>query len=475
MFNWRVIHHFGSSILLLVTAILIGGCTGTPMGPGNPTDFPTRDIGSVTAVCKQITFIVSLNDDDDNANRRADLRERANPATEDNVREFIFTHPTADAVFISDVLIVANNLSAVGSRVRGYQVDRRSNFVFNTMHPTSAAIPLKMYLEGIKTSGQVNDIGFEYQYFKNKKPLCGGGAQGTVVDVNGAFTVPRGRGTNFSRHRKMLISATGQASANLTPANAGQHEWTYDIAANVNLPTAAQLTTNVVAQANVTATNHLEQDQLRFKVKNAGQTIEAHFPINLTSPQHTSITRGTRRGFNFETAWLDANRGNFTLVPTRRIRYRMLDQFQASIHDSAYGARMPQIRENIGTVLTSPVPTVQAWILSPPPAGLSWTNNWINKPAGNFTDRIQALNVNKNLVVVTLPGGRRMFHNILQAVGGVLMQVAPPATHIWQMSVNGVGIVDGTRNTFSSTVSRTRPRGGGTQIRIRSIYQANPQ
>ena len=117
--------------------------------------------------------------------------------------------------------------------------------------------------------------------------------------------------------------------------------------------------------ANVTAANHLDQDQLRFNVRTAGQAIEAHFPINLTSPQHTSI-RGPRRGFNVVTGWLDANRGSFTLVPTRRIRYRMLDQFRASIHDSAYGTRMPQIRENIGNILTSPVPAVQTWIRTPP-------------------------------------------------------------------------------------------------------------
>lgn len=476
----RTFHRFGFAALLIGGGILLSSCAGIPVGPGSPTDFPTRDVGLVTAACRQIVFIVSLNDDDDNANRRADLRERANPATEDNVREFIFTHPTADAVFISDVLIVANNMSAVGSRVRGYEADRRTTFVFNTTHPTSAANPLKMYLEGIKASGQVNDIGFEYQYYKNNQPLCGGGAQGTVVDVNAQFDVPRGRGTSFSRHRKMLITATGQASATVAPANAGQNEWTYDVAANVNLPTANQLRTNVVARANVTAANRLDQDQVRFKVKIAGQAIEAHFPINLTSPQHTSIS-GRRRGFNYQTGWLDANRGSFTLVPTQRIRYRILDQFQASIHDSAHGTRMPQIRENIGTVLTSPVPRVQAWILTPPPAGLGWAPTWVNKPAGTFADKIEALDLNKDLVVVTAsgglcrPGNRCMFHPVLRALGGTLMQVAPPATHIWQMSVNGVGIVNGTLNTFSSTVSRTRPRGGGTQIRIRSVYQANPQ
>ena len=375
-------------------------------------------------------------------------------------------------MFISDVLTVANNMTAVGTRVRGYKADRRTAFAFNAMHPTSAANPLKMYLEGIATSGQVNDIGFEYQYFKNDQPLCGGRAQGTVVDVSANFTVPRGRGTNFASNRKMLITATGQASATKAPANVGQHEWTYDVPANVNLPTTAQLATSVVAQSNRTAA--LDQDQLRFKVKITGQVIEAHFPVNITSPTHTEIRR-RRRSFNVQTDWLDANRGRFDLVPTVRIRYRILDQFNTSIHDSAYGTRMPQIRENIGAVLTSPVPAVQTWITMPPLAGLSWTPNWINKPAGTFTDRIRALNVNKSLVTVRLPGNRLAFDPALRAVGGVLMQVAPPATHIWQLSVNGAGVVNGTLNTFSSMVSQTRLRGGGTQIRIRSVYQANPQ
>lgn len=473
MLRIRSFERLGLAAFLVGTGTLLNSCAGIPVGPGSPRDFPTRDVGSVTAACRQVPFIVSLNDDDDNANRRPDLSERTNPATEDNVREFVFTHPTADAVFISDVLVVADNTSAVGSRVRGYKSDRRSAFAFNSMHPTSAANPLKMYLEGIKASDRANDIGFEYQYFRNNRPLCGGGSQGTVIDVNANFNVAAGGGTNFSRHRKMLITATGQASATVGPANAGRHIWTYDVAGNVGLPTANQLNTNVVARANVTASNRLDQDQLRFNVRIAGQAVEAHFPINLTSPQHTSISGS--RGFNFQTGWLDANRGSFTPIPTRRIRYRMLDQFRASIHDSAYGTRMPQIRENIGTVLTSPIRSVQTWINTPPPVGLSWTRAWINKPRGTFTDMIQALNVNKNLVVVTAPGGRRMFDPVLRTPGGVLMQVAPPATHIWQMSVNGAGVVNGTLNTFSSAVSQTRLRGGGTQIRIRSIYRANPQ
>ncbi len=457
-------------VFLSGACVLLVCCAGIPAGPGRPDAFPTRDIGSVTAVCKQITFIVSLNDDDDNANRRQDRREGPNPATEDNVREFIFAHPTADAVYISDVVTTADNRSAVGIRVRGYQADRSSAFVYDTTHPTSATNPLKMYLEGIQASAQLDDIGFEYQYYKDNQPLCGGGAQGTVVDVNAHFSVPRGRGTSFRRHRKMLITATGRAGAALTPANAGRTGWTYDVPANVSLPNADQLTTDVVANAAVTAAGRLDQDQLLFNVYGPGHRIEAHFPINLTSPQHTQIRRG-RRGFDVQTRWLDANRGRFTLVPTRRIRYRLLDQFQRPIRDSAYGSRTPQIRENIGTVLTSPIPAVQNWITT----GLSWSPNWIDKPQGTFTDRIEATNVDKSLVVVTAPGGRRAFHAQLQNQGGVLMQIVPPATHIWQLSVNGVGIVDGTANTFSSTVAATRQQGGGTQIQIRSTYQAIPQ
>ena len=101
----RVFDRPGFTAFLIGAGTLLSSCAGIPVGPGVPNDFPTRDIGSVTAACRQIAFIVSLNDDDDNANRRADLSERTTPATEDNVREFVFTHPAADAVFISDILI----------------------------------------------------------------------------------------------------------------------------------------------------------------------------------------------------------------------------------------------------------------------------------------------------------------------------------------------------------------------------------
>ena len=151
-----------------------------------------------------------------------------------------------------------------------------------------------------------------------------------------------------------------------------------------------------------------------------------------------------------------------------------VDRFRQPIKKSAYGTRVPQIRENIGRVLTSPIQNVQNWITTPPPRGLSWTQHWKDKPGGKFTDKIQALNVDKDLLTQN-NSGRRSFVNSLQANGGVVMQVVPPATHIWEMSVNGAGITDGTRNTFSSTVSNTQQKNGGTQIQIRSTYRAIPQ
>ena len=454
--------------------LIISGCAGIPVGYGTPDKMPTRDVGTVDAACSQVAFIVSLNDDDDDVNRKLDLSEGINPTTEDNLREFVFSHPSADQVYISNIIVIATNMTAVGSRVRGYSTDRSTPLTFDTKYPTSTANPFKMYLEGISTSGVSNDIGFEYQYYKDQTPVCGGGAQGTVVSLKARLVVARGRGANFSKNNKMLITAQGKASAVVVPANTGQKQWSYDIAGNIRFSSANQLLTDVIAQTNPTMPNHLDQDQLRFKVKVAGQVIEAHFPINITSPMHTSI-RGRRRGIDYRSNWIDANKGRFTLMPNIRIRYLMLDQFRASINESAYGTRVPQIKENIGNVLTSPIQKVQTWINAPPPTGLSWTSNWRDKPRGRFTDRIQARGVNKDLFVVTTPSNRRMFHQTLQNTGGVLMEVTPPASHIWLMSVNGAGVVNGTLNTFSSRVIDTQVKNGGTQIRIRSTYRANPQ
>ncbi len=458
-------------LLLLLAGAGLAGCAGVPTGRGTPDAFPTSDVEPVTLKCGAAAFIVSLNDDDDNDNNRADLRQAVAPATEDNIREFIFSHPTADAVYVADIIILATHQTAVGTRVRAYKQDLRTAFAFNTTHPTSAAAPLKLCLEGILTSGLLNDIGFEYQFYQNGKPLpCGGFVTGTVVDVNAKLAVAQGRGTAFARNRKLLITAAGNATGTVAPAGAGRTEWTYDVPANVTLATPALLATAVTAGATVTAVANRDRDQLRLNVHATGHRIEAHFPINVTSPQHTVVTNGNN-GFNITTGWLDANQGQFSLVPVYRINYRLLDQFRNPIKDSAYGTRTPQIRENIGTVMTSPVPPVQAWIAN----GLQWSPNWTDHPDGTFTDRIEATDVNKDLVVVPFPGfpGRRMFAANLQAVGGVLLNLTGP--HVWELSVNGAGVANGTANTFSSTVVNTRPRGGGIQIQLRSTYRVVPQ
>lgn len=457
----------GASALAIV---LLAGCAGTPAGPGSATAFPTRDVGTVTLACGPASFLVSLNDDDDNNNHVPDRSEALNPTTDDNVRELFFSHPTADAVYVADIVDTTTNQGVVGVRVRAYEADRHTPFKFNTLHPTSAAHPLKLCLEGKAASAKKDDFGFEFQFYKDGKPLpCGGAATGTVVDVKASFTVAAGGGTNFARNRKMLITSAGNATATVRPAGAGTIEWTYDAPANVTIAQPAQLTTAVTAGTSVTGA--IDHDELRLKVHGpGGHDVEAHFPVNLTAPQHTEITNH-RTGFTYVTGWVDANQGQFGLFPAYLIDYRMLDQFRAPIHDSAYGSRTPQIRENIGRVMTSPLAPVQAWITTT----LHWSPNWLDKPGGTFTDRIEANGLDKAMIIVPFPGfpGRKMFDSSLQQVGGVLLQLSSP--HVWQLSVNGDGIADATANAFSSTVSQTRPWGGGTQVQFTSTYAAHPQ
>ena len=458
-------------LLLLALGASLADCAGVPTGRGTPAAFPTRDVDPVTLTCGPASFIVSLNNDDDNANGIPDLREAINPATEDNIRELIFSHPTADAVYVANIFIIPTSKSAVGTRVRAYEKDHKTAFTFNTRHPTSVATPLKLCLEGILASTQVNDIGFEYQFYQNGKPLpCGGAVRGTVVDVNARLVVATGRGTAFASKRKLLITADGNATGTVSPAGAGTIDWTYDVPANVTLATPNQLATTVTAGTTVTAPGNRDLDQLRLNVRATGHRIEAHFPINITSPLHTEVTN-KHNGFNVTTGWLDANQGQFALVPTYRVDYRLPDQFREPIKGSAYGTRMPQVRENIGNVMTSPVPPVQAWITN----GLHWSPNWGDKPDGTFTDRLEALDVDKNLVVVPFPGfpGRRMFAANLQKANDVLLRLTAP--HDWQLSVNGAGIADGTANTFTSTVSDAQKHGGGIEIQLQSIYQVVPR
>lgn len=417
--------------------------------------FATRDVGPISVRCERFTFIASLNDDDDDRNRSRDARQTPLPAAEDNLRQFDFDHPEAAEVYVSPIVTVADLVPAVGTRVRAWAASRGAPFDFTRRHP----VPVTLYLEGLTPSGARGDLGFEYQYIRpDGTTLCGGGPTGTVTAVTAALSVP-GSGAPFDRHRKMLVTGAGAVEATVTPTSPGTIGWTYDGDGSFAAPAA--LSTTFAAGQTFTAPPR-DTRFLRFQLNEAGQVIEALHPVNLTAPRHVSTNIA---GFDYLTGWNDANQGRMDLVPQTRIPYVILDQFREPIDQSAYAGKTPQIRENIGRVLTSPLPTVAAWIQ----AELSWARDWTSKPEGRFVDRIEILRAPKDVFVQTV-AGRRSFHPPLQAVGGIAMHIPGGSTHQWELSVNGVGAVAVTQNTFTSVVDSTRSQGGGIQIRIRSRY-----
>lgn len=450
-------------LILVVFFILV--CIAGTSAPLFAADMLTRDIGSVTPACKPVSFITSLNSDDDNQNKRADFKN-AITNKEDNLRQFTFKYDGATKAYISEPVLVKNGQTALGreNRVRAYAADKKTPFTFNKEHP----LPVIIYFEGVKESKQVNDFGFEYDYRTAKgKIICGGGAQGTVINLKASFNARKGKGSSFKTHNKMLITANGNASAKVSPAGAASIiGWRYDGTATLHTP--ALLTSRYTAGQVLTPANLLNGHSLRFRIEHNQQIIEAHLPVNITAPVHADAYDGWTNGRPIRSGWVNANRGRFSLF-NRVIKYHLLDQFNEKIKESAWGARMVQIKENIGNVMTSPLPRVQNWINTI----LSWTRNWKDKPSGKFKDRIKATRIFKDILLdVNAPPGRRQFAPSLLQNGGTMMNL-DGNFHIWEASVNGNLPTAVTRNTFEVTVSDTRPRGGGTEIRFDSTYIVN--
>ncbi|MCK4786454.1 MAG: hypothetical protein KAV87_22035 [Desulfobacteraceae bacterium] len=458
-------------LFLILIVVMFAFCQACRK-PGAPSDFPTRDLNEVKAGCDPVTFIVSLNDDDDNENKRRDRKEaRIDPKREDNLRQFIFNFPNAAKVYVAEPVLFSNGKTAVKSRIRAYKEDRKSRFIFNKEY----SVPLTMYFEGVKPSTDPLDFGFEYQFKdKNENWICGADAKGTVIDVTSKLDIKKGRGAIFSKRNRMLIGVRGDASTKLS-LQMGSYEWTYDGTAAISAPN--QLDTDFQAGRTITPLLRLNQEQLRFRLTKAGLVIEAHLGVNITAPVYAQAYRGWINGRPKDSPrnprrWFDANRGSFSLFNTR-IDYRLLDQFRETIKYSAWGSRMVQDRENIGRVLTSPIPSVRTWIQN----DLSWTENWRDKPNGQINDRLRALGITKDhLLAPRDPAnpGRRRFHPDLRRQGGILMNMGTHR-HEWEASVNGeipTGMTRNvvTQNEFSVTVLDTRQAGGDVQIRLRSRY-----
>lgn len=463
--------------------ILIPLLVQTAFGAGSPRlgtaeRFATRDLEIVRPACDPVVFIVSLNNDDDDLNGREDRKQRRISPTDDNLRQFTFKAPAAfpgaAKVYVAEPVMVATGTSAVGrtNRVRGYRDDRRTAFEFNRLYD----LPLTLYLEGVKVSDRKQDFGFEYQFADaNEKYLpCGGGAQGTVVNVEAGLKVEKGDGKRFRKHDKMLIGADGRASAVVQPAGFQTIAWSYDGTATVAPPNrpATALTAGLVP----TNVARRDRDELRFRVTEAGLHVEAHNPVNITAPVHADPISGWTNGRPKDSPrrpqncrqYFDANRGTFSLFRTH-IDYRLLDQFHDPIKESAWGTRVVQVRENIGNVMTSPLPAVRAWIQQQ----LRWTQNWKTKKNGKIEDKLRAFGLPKDVTLAPrnpANPGRRRFHPTLRAVGGVLFNLGT-GRHEWEASVNGDHPTVVTQNQLSVVVHDTCAGPGDTNIQLRSTYQ----
>ncbi len=445
-------------LLVFLLSILVG-----IQSPGLlAVDTKSRDIGEVTPTCEQITFITSLNNDDDDNNKKTDLRRKITK-TEDNLRKFVFTRGGASKAYISEPIMLQGGTSAIGKkgRVRAYRQDKRTRFKFNQEH----TLPVILYLEGVKTSSHKNDFGFEYDYrTDSSKIICGGGAQGTVINITATMAVASGNGKNFQKHNKMLITANGDAAVQIIPQGAAQISgWEYDGTAKIKTPNA--LKTSFTAGQTITPTNLLNNHELKFRIKHDNQIIESHLPVNITAPIHATAYGGWTNGTAVQSRWVNAGNGNFSLF-RRYVAYTLLDQFRDPIKKSAWGNRMVQIRENIGAVMTSPLPRVRNWINN----SLNWTQNWKNKPSGKFRDRLEATRMAKYMLLnANSPPGRRQFDPSLVQTGGIMMNLGG-RTHIWEASVNGNLPTTVTENTFNVTVANTRQARGGTEIQFESSY-----
>jgi len=414
----------------------------------------TKDITGVSMNCKSGSFIVSLNDDDDNNNKTPDLNEKGPSKLEDNLRPITLTAEGAKFVTL--------NPPSNPKRIRAYFSDRATPLSFNKSYPT----PLNFYVEGISPSRKEQDFNFEYTFISDKgEEICTAKAAGTVINVKATFEARGGTDkSRFDKTKKILATGNGIGKGLWKPLKKPQIIWAYDGTATLT-PTKAPTKIKFTAGTTITAAGNLNGDDITAKLTYQKQTIIAHTPVNITAPVHAITLKGWTDGSNADTKYFDANKGYVGLF-NRYVKYRLQDQFRQPITASARGGKNIKIRENIRAVMTSPLPRVRQWIAQK----LNATDNWKEKNGGVFTDRLRVQQLPKSKLLRA--AGR--FHPSLLANGAAVMNLGGN-THQWSTSIDGnaatVHVV--TDNTFTVVVGRYNPRPNHTRgpaIFLRSNY-----
>ena len=140
-------------------------------------------ISPVEMTCDQIKFNVCLNDDNDNGNTgndRPDLDEQSVP-DEDDLIPLKFNHPSAKVVKIQKINFLGDGRGALWKdKTKGTQLKPTD------ANPVVLPLPVTVYFEGTRVSNPLEDICFEYHYFKDasdQNPVCGGSACATVYAI----------------------------------------------------------------------------------------------------------------------------------------------------------------------------------------------------------------------------------------------------------------------------------------------------
>ena len=457
-----------TSILCLIAIALLGGCRGpTPRNAERDREVRTSDEGAVDARCESLSFVVSLNHDDDDGDGMEDRRGPL-PAAEDNLRKFVFNQPGASEVFVGEPVLLAGGGSALGTRVRAWEQDKATPFDFTRKH----ALPATLYLEGVEESAQEGDFGFEYQYFGGGDvALCGGASKGIVVKVRMTFSSLAPSDT------KLLAQGRISMSIVKTPNVQSTYTWSYD--GDGTFASASRQTTRFTAGNAFTPAqgSQLVRCNVTFETKPPG-TILVTSPLDITAPRSVAASSNgelpAQQSNVIKTQDIrnvaGARRTEFGLL-NYDVDYTILDQFGAPIVQSERGGAHVTAREDVPlrSAIPAGIASLQAFFDEKIPTNTSI--NWRNQDDGVINDNLR-LGPRASTILRLQAGQLRFIPNTIGA------DVVTMDGHEWFVSVNGDPALAQrvTNNSLRTTVIDFQQQANGESVQFSTTYtvRTNP-
>ncbi len=166
----KVINNYSIKGLTILLILLTASKCGDEKSSIKPVDMG----------CKQVTFNVRINDDDDDQNGSKDLNDTPVKG-EDDLVPLKFSHPTAKTVRIYKIHILGDGIGVLWGKS-----NKEGKLTPTDDVPVILPVPSTIYFEGVKVSNPTKDVCFEYHYFEDEtdlKPLCGGSACATIYAI----------------------------------------------------------------------------------------------------------------------------------------------------------------------------------------------------------------------------------------------------------------------------------------------------